>query len=122
MQANNHEEFGGYCKRHIRLHTILREFEDSGCWRIMLASLRELDTILDMCSLTNLHHDTLLTLRHGFYPHTHVDVQPLEVSLLENEEICEEFDMDDHYVGHVNNRSPPSFHIVVDCHEGYMFI
>ena len=44
MQANTHEEFGGYCKTHIRLHTILEEFEDIGCWWIVLASLRELDT------------------------------------------------------------------------------
>ena len=36
--------------RHIRLHTILEEFEDNGCWWIMLASLRELDIILDTCS------------------------------------------------------------------------
>ena len=30
-------------------HTILGEFKDSGCWWIMLASLRELDTLLDTC-------------------------------------------------------------------------
>ena len=50
LQANTHEEFRGYCKRHIMLYTILGKFEDSRCWRIMLASLRELDIVLDTCS------------------------------------------------------------------------
>ena len=39
-----------------------------------------------------------------------------------NEEFREEFDVDDHYVGPVSNRPPPSFRIAVDCHEGYMLI
>ena len=27
-----------------------------------------------------------------------------------------------HYVGPAGNRPPPSFRVVVDCHEGYMLI
>ena len=30
--------------------------------------------------------------------------------------------MDNHYVGLASNRPPPSFHIAMDCHEGYMLI
>jgi hypothetical protein len=41
---------------------------------------------------------------------------------MENGEVCEEFDVDDHYVGHASQRLPPSFRIAVDCHEGYMLI
>ena len=41
---------------------------------------------------------------------------------LRNGQVCEEFDMNDHYVEPANQRPPPSFRIVVDCHEGYMLI
>ena len=61
-------------------------------------------------------------MRHGFWPQTCVDVQALEASLLGNGEVCEEFDVDDHYVGHTSQHSPPSFRIAVDCHEGYMLL
>ena len=71
-------------------------------------------------ALADLHQDTPLILRHEFWPQIHVDVQALKASLLENGEVCEEFDVDDHYIGPANNRPPPSFHIAVDCHEGYM--
>jgi hypothetical protein len=30
--------------------------------------------------------------------------------------------VDDHYIGHANQRPPLSFRIAVDCHEGYMLI
>jgi hypothetical protein len=73
-------------------------------------------------ALVDLHQDSLHTLRHGFWPQTRVDVEALEVCLLGNEEVCEEFDMDDHYVGSASQRSPPSFRIAVDCHEGYILI
>ena len=75
-----------------------------------------------LAALEDLHQDTPLTLRHGFWRQTHVDIQSSETSLLENREICEEYDMDNHYVGHVNTCHPPSFYIVVDCREGYMLI
>ena len=39
-----------------------------------------------------------------------------------NEEVREEYDVYDHYVGPANNRPPPSFHIAVDCHEGNLLI
>ena len=32
LANNTHEEFGGYYKRHIKLHTILGDIENSGCW------------------------------------------------------------------------------------------
>ena len=41
---------------------------------------------------------------------------------MESEEVREEFDVDDHYVGPSSNCPPPSFHIAVDCHEGYILI
>ena len=39
-----------------------------------------------------------------------------------NGEVQEEFDVDDHYVEPASIRLPSSFHITVDCHEGYMLI
>ena len=68
-------------------------------------------------ALTNLYQDSPLSLRHGFWPQTCVDVQALEASLLGNEKIREEFDVDDHYVRLANDRPPPSFFIGVDCYE-----
>jgi hypothetical protein len=61
-------------------------------------------------------------LKQGFWPQTYVDVQASEVRLLENGEVREEFDVDDHYVEHASQRPPPSFCIAVNCHEGYMLI
>ena len=61
-------------------------------------------------------------MKQGFWPQTRVDVQPLEASLLENGEVCEAIDVDDHYVRSASNRSPPSFRVTVDCHESYMLI
>ena len=72
--------------------------------------------------MADLQQDRPLTLKQGFWPQTRVDVQPLEASLLENGEVCEAFDVDDHYVGPASNRSPPSFRITMDCHESYMLI
>jgi hypothetical protein len=40
LQANTHEEFGEYFEWNIMIHIVLGEFEDSGCWWIMLASLQ----------------------------------------------------------------------------------
>jgi hypothetical protein len=73
-------------------------------------------------ALAYLHQDSPHTLRQEFWPQTRVDVQALEACLLKNGEVREEFDVDDHYVGPATQRPPPSFRIVVDCHEGYMFI
>ena len=75
-----------------------------------------------LCCLGNLHQDSPITLRHGFWPQTHVDVQASYANLLGNGDIREEFDVDDHYVGRASNRPPPSFRIAMDCHEGYMLI
>jgi hypothetical protein len=61
-------------------------------------------------------------LRQGFWPQTRVDVPASEARLLENGDVREEFDVDDHYVGLASQRPPPSFRIAVDCHEGYMLI
>ena len=69
--------------------------------------------------MADLHQDSPLTLRHEFWPQTRVEVQATEACLLENGEV-REFDVDDHYVGSASQRSPPSFHIAVVCHEGYM--
>ena len=73
-------------------------------------------------ALADLHQDTPLTLRHGFWSQTCVYVQASEANLLGNGEVREEFDVDDHYVGHVSNHPLPSFRIAIDCHEGYMLI
>jgi hypothetical protein len=42
--------------------------------------------------------------------------------LLDNVKVCEEFHEDDHYIGPTSNHPPPSFHVVMDCHESYMLI
>ena len=73
-------------------------------------------------ALVDLHQDSPLILRHRFWPQTCVNVQTSKVSVLGNEEVCEEFDVDDHCVGHASNRPLPSFRIAVDCHEGHMLI
>ena len=73
-------------------------------------------------ALADLHQDCLFTLRHGFWPQTHVDVQATKASFLGSEEVREEFDADDHYLGPVSNRPPSSFRIVMNCHDGYMLI
>ena len=73
-------------------------------------------------ALADLHQDSPRTLRQGFWPQTRVDVQASEVCMLENGEVREEFDVDDHYVGPASERPPPSFRIAVDCHEGYMLL
>ena len=41
---------------------------------------------------------------------------------MRNEEVREEFDVDDHYVGPASSCPPPFFRIAVDCYEGYMLI
>ena len=46
-------------------------------------------------ALANLHQDSPLILRHGFWPQTCVDVQTSKASFLENGEVREEFDVDD---------------------------
>jgi hypothetical protein len=73
-------------------------------------------------ALADLYQDNPYTLRQGFWPQTRVDVQASEARLMENGEVREEFDVDDHYVGPASQHPPPSFHIAVDCHEGYMLI
>ena len=57
-----------------------------------------------------------------FGPQCHVKVLASEVRLLGIEEVHEKFNKNAHYVGHVSNRLPLSFHVVVDCHKGYTFI
>jgi hypothetical protein len=39
-----------------------------------------------------------------------------------NGDICEEFVEDKHYISPTCNRLALSFHVVVDCHEGYMVL
>ena len=73
-------------------------------------------------ALANFHQDNPLTLRSGFWTQTRVDVQTSEASILENEEVCEEFDVDNNYVKPAGNRPLPFLCIVVDCHEDYMLI
>ena len=51
-----------------------------------------------------------------------MDVYALEARLLDNVKVCEEFNEDDHYIGPTSNHPPPSFCVVMDCHEGYMLI
>ena len=51
-----------------------------------------------------------------------MDVHASEARLLDNAEVCGEFDEDDHYIGFASNCFPPSFHVAMDCHEGYMLI
>jgi hypothetical protein len=41
---------------------------------------------------------------------------------INNEDVREEFDADDHYVGPAHNRSASSFRVDVDCYEGYMVL
>lgn len=51
-----------------------------------------------------------------------MDVHALESRLLEDGEVWEEFNEDNYFVGRASNCPPPSFHITMDCHEGYMLI
>ena len=90
----------------------------------MLASLQEyIQYWTYVCVvLANLHQDSPLILRHGFWPQNCVNVQALETSLLGNEEVHKEFDIDDHYVGLASNRPPPFLRMAMDYHEGYMLI
>ena len=39
-----------------------------------------------------------------------------------NGDVCEEFAIDEHYVGPARNRPAPLFPVGVDCHEGYMVL
>lgn len=73
-------------------------------------------------TLMDLHQISSLTLRHAFWLQSHVDVLMLEARVLGNGEVHEEFNEDEHYVGPASNRSPPSFHVAMDYHEGYMLI
>jgi hypothetical protein len=45
-----------------------------------------------------------------------------DIVFFKNENIREEFAMDEHYIGHVHNRLALSFHMVANCHEGYMVL
>ena len=72
-------------------------------------------------ALANLHQDSPLILRHGYWPQSHVDVPTLEARLWGDGEVCE-FNEDGHYIGPTCNCPPPSFHVAIDCHEGYMLI
>ena len=51
-----------------------------------------------------------------------MDVLALEARLLGDGEVWEESDEDDKYVRHASNNPQLYFHVVVDCHEGYMLI
>lgn len=44
-----------------------------------------------------------MTLRHGFWPQTHLDVAALQAMLLGNGEVRKEFDENAHYIGHANS-------------------
>ena len=73
-------------------------------------------------TFTYLHQNSPLTLRHGFWLQSHVDVPTLEARILGNKEVREEFNEFKHYVGPTSNRSPPSFRDAMHCQEGSMLI
>ena len=73
-------------------------------------------------SFDGLCQDSPPTLMHGFWPHSHVEVLPLDARLLGNGEVHEEFKEDNRYVRHASNCSPPSFFVGVNCCKKYMFI
>ena len=102
MQTNTHEECKGYYKGHIMLHTILELVTSSGCWWIVTPPIWNFGRLLDMCSF-NLHQDSLITLRHSFWPQSRVDVHASRARLLGNEEVCKEFGKDNHYIGPTSN-------------------
>ena len=45
-----------------------------------------------------------------------------EAILFSNGGVHKEFTADDHYAGPARNRPTPSFHVAIDCHEGYIFL
>ena len=124
MQANIHEDFGGYCKGisgFIQYWESLRVVDVGGlCWHRYRSEIEYWTCVC--ATLAYLHLDSPLTLRHRFGLQTCVDVQALEASLLGNEKVREELDVDDHYIGRANDCPPSSFFIAVYCYECYMLI
>ena len=103
------------------LYIIMGEFEGSGCWWLMLASLRTQHWTHVHAILADLQQDSPLTLRHGFWPQTHVNVQVSEASLLGQERFMRGLMLTTIMSGYLVTV-PHSFHIVVNYHEKYMFI
>jgi hypothetical protein len=71
-------------------------------------------------TLAGLCQDSSLTLRHGSWPQSCVDIFASKARLLGNGEVHANFDEDNNYVGPTYNHSPPSSHVVVNCLEGYI--
>lgn len=70
-------------------------------------------------ALQNLHQNSPLTLRHGFWAKTCVNVQALEASnICRNWNICKEFDVNNYHGRRASNYPPSSFRIAVNYHKG----
>ena len=98
---------GGYYKGHIMLHTILghlRVTDVGGSFRHHYETWIGYQTCV-RSDLMDLHQDSPLTLRHGLWPQSCVDVRALRARLLDNEKVREELDQEDHYIGHASNHS-----------------
>ena len=84
----------------IQYWEILKIADVSGsCWHRYKSWIRIRVALID------LHQNSPLTLRQGFWSQTRVDVQPLEARPLGNGEVREEFDVDNHYVGPASKPS-----------------
>ena len=62
--------------------------------------------------------DSRTTLIQRFWPQSCLTVVKSNTMFFDDGDVCEEFAMDEHYVGHVCNRPTLSFCVGVDCHEG----
>jgi hypothetical protein len=63
----------------------------------------------------------LPSLRDGFWPLSRI-ASALEDEFIEDGNVCEEYDEDDHFVGQRRDRPTPSFRVLRDVYEGYFVV
>ena len=66
--------------------------------------------------------DNRTTLTQGFGPQNYLTVVESNTMFFSNRDVCEEFAMNEHYVGPVRNPLVLSFCLGVDCPKGYMVL
>ena len=72
--------------------------------------------------LITLGVDTHTTLTQKIWPQNRLTVVESNAMFFNNKDVCEEFAIDEHYVGLVHNCLAPSLRVDVNCHEGYMVL
>ena len=66
--------------------------------------------------------DTQLTLTQGFLPQNRVTIIVSNIMFFNIWNIRDEFDANEHYVGHAYDHLASSFCVIVDFHKGYMVL